>query len=56
MMITVEEAALQLRVKPKTIHAWIQSGRNIGPKFRKIGQRRLIEESDLKDFLENGNL
>lgn len=47
-MLTVEEAAHRLRVKPITMREYLRKGRVPG---RKIGKKWLIVETDLESFI-----
>lgn len=50
-LITVEEAALVLGVKPRTIYEWVQAGRI--PYF-KLGKYLRFRRSDLEAWVESG--
>jgi excisionase family DNA binding protein len=49
-LLTVEEAAARLRVKPNTVRDWLREGRLRGVKFAR-GRWR-IRTSDLVAFIE----
>lgn len=50
---TTTELAEQLRMNPKTLHAWRTQGK--GPKFVRLGGKKGIRyrESDIEDWLCN---
>jgi excisionase family DNA binding protein len=47
-ILTPEEVAARLKVKPRTVQAWLRSGRLAGLKLGKLWR---IRESDLEIFL-----
>ena len=50
-LLTTPEAAVQLRVSPRTLEDWRTSGK--GPPFRKVGGWRVLYHvDDLADWLQ----
>jgi excisionase family DNA binding protein len=48
-LLTEDEAADYLRVRPRTLQRWRQLGR--GPKFTRAGRRILYRMADLQQYL-----
>jgi excisionase family DNA binding protein len=48
-LLTEDEAATYLRVRPRTLQRWRQLGR--GPKFTRAGRRILYRMADLQAYL-----
>jgi excisionase family DNA binding protein len=48
-LLTEDEAADYLRVRPRTLQRWRQLGR--GPKFTRAGRRVLYRMGDLEAYL-----
>jgi excisionase family DNA binding protein len=48
-LLTEDEAADYLRVRPRTLQRWRQLGR--GPKFTRAGRRILYRMADLEHYL-----
>jgi excisionase family DNA binding protein len=48
-LLTEEEAAAYLRVRPRTLQRWRQLDR--GPTFTRAGRRILYRMADLQDYL-----
>lgn len=49
-LLTAEEAAEKLRLKPQTLAKWRVTGD--GPKYRRIGTRALYEKREVERWLE----
>jgi excisionase family DNA binding protein len=49
-LLTLNEVAAVLRLKPVTIKAWRLQHKNL--KFRKIGGRVMVHRDDLRGFIE----
>jgi len=52
-MLTVPEAARRAGRNPETVRRWIREGRL---KATKIGTQHVIQESDLSDVLDDGEM
>jgi excisionase family DNA binding protein len=50
-ILTVEQAAEKLQVKPKTVRAWLKAGKIPG---RKIGRVYRVPEDELETFVSLG--
>jgi excisionase family DNA binding protein len=48
-LLTSEEAALWLRVSPRTLYTWLRAGRV--PGARRVGRRWLIDPDAIKSWL-----
>jgi excisionase family DNA binding protein len=48
-LLTEDEAAAYLRVRPRTLQRWRQLGR--GPRFTRAGRRILYRMADLQAYL-----
>jgi hypothetical protein len=51
-LLTESEAAIVLRVSPRTLTSWRSSGR-YGLRYAKIGGRVVYEQAALRDFIES---
>jgi hypothetical protein len=51
-LLTPEQAAVALHLKPKTLARWRWAG--CGPRFIKIGGRVRYAESDIRAFIQAG--
>ena len=52
-ILTVEQAAEKLQVKPKTVRAWLRAGKIPG---RKIGRVYRVPEDELEAYVASGIL
>ena len=50
--IEAEEAARRLCLKIGTLYNWINQGREVGAKFKKMGRKVVILESDLNEYMQ----
>ncbi|MEO5335163.1 MAG: helix-turn-helix domain-containing protein [Magnetococcus sp. YQC-5] len=51
-LLTVEEAAVYLHVKPGTLNNWRTSIRCCGPRYARIGKKILYDRVDLVRWVE----
>jgi excisionase family DNA binding protein len=52
-LYTVEDVAGMLHRSKGTIYNWIHNGTHLGPKFKKIGAKPMISESDLEQYYKD---
>ncbi|SIP93100.1 DNA binding domain-containing protein, excisionase family [Alkalispirochaeta americana] len=52
-LLTIPEAAEQLRIKPATLYVWVSRGKI---EYVKIGGRSMIRESQIEEFISRNTV
>lgn len=50
-LLTIDEVADRIRRTPGTVRHWIATGTELGPRFAKLGRRRMARAADVEAWL-----